>query len=170
MFVIFIMGVLFSYFIQSKFLMKNAPEKPPKIESNTEIKTETKIVYVPKETIKYVDQATGKEIIVTEKTDVEANIGKPTINVKINGKENEFKKSDDERFVFDKNKLVLDQISKITIETKIDPVKINNTKHWGIGAGYRSKKIGGMLTFPLNKKVNIDGWVYYNRKEKTAEL
>ncbi|MCQ2581871.1 MAG: hypothetical protein MJ170_02710 [Alphaproteobacteria bacterium] len=135
-----------------------------------ETKTETKIVYVPKETIKYIDQATGNEIVLQEKTDVEANIGKQTINVKINGKEVEFEKSDDERFVFDKNKIVLDQVSKMAIDINVQPVKIDKTKHWGIGAGYGSKKIGGILTFPIDKKINLDGWVYYNNEEKKGGI
>lgn len=136
-----------------------------------ETKTETQIVYVPKETIVYVDPSTGKRITTKEKTDIEANIGKPSVNIKINGKETEVQKEDNERFVFDKNKIVLDQQSNIMINAQIDPVVINKTKHWGIGVGYGiDNKMGAILTFPINKKNNVDGWVYGDEQNKCGGI
>lgn len=135
------------------------PQKEPvqTVQGNLETKTETKIVYVPKN----VDGSGVKE-----KTDVEANVGKPSVNVKINGHKAEIKKSDDERFVFDKNKIVLNQDSTITLEAKIDPVIIDKTKHWGIGIGCNSKNIAGVVLFPINRQRNIDGWVCADKEHK----
>lgn len=146
------------------------PTQPTTPEIKTETKTETQIVYVPKQTVVYVDSNTGKEITAQEKTDIQANIGKPSVNVKINGNDAEIKKSDDERFVFDKNKLILNQASTINIATKIDPVVINKTKHWGIGVGYGSHDAAGIVLFPVDKTRNIDGFIYMDKNTKTGGI
>lgn len=130
----------------------------------TKTETKTEIVYVPKETIKYytIDKNTGETIenMYTEKTDIEANIGKPSVNVKLNDKDIEINKADDEKYVFEKNKLKLTQSSKVDFDIHVDPIEIDKTKHWGIGGGYNSKNGATVIAeFPINKKGNIDGWV-----------
>ncbi len=170
--VIFICALILGFFIGSNGFLSKRSDISQKIpqsttaQINNETKTETKIIYVPKETVVYVDPKTGKQISETEKTDLEANIGKQTFNIKINGKETEIQKADNERFVFDKNKIVLDQMSTISINAKIDPVVIDKTKHWGIGVGYGSKNAGVIIAIPINKKYNLDGWLYANKEKK----
>lgn len=127
-------------------------------------KTETEIVYVPKETVKYytIDGTTGNTIETErlEKTDIDANIGKPSVNVKVNDREVEIKKDDNEKYVFEKNKLKLTQTSNVDFNIHVDPIEIDKTKHWGIGGGYNSKNGATVIAeFPINKKGNIDGWV-----------
>ena len=142
------------------------PKQEFTIKGSGETKTETKteIVYVPKETIKYytIDKNTGETIenMYTEKTDIEANIGKPSVNVKLNDKDIEINKADDEKYVFEKNKLKLTQSSKVDFNIHVDPIEIDKTKHWGIGGGYNSKNGATVIAeFPINKKGNIDGGV-----------
>lgn len=142
------------------------PKQEFTIKGYGETKTETKteIIYVPKETIKYytIDKNTGETIenMYTEKTDIEANIGKPSVNVKLNDKDIEINKADDEKYVFEKNKLKLTQSSKVDFNIHVDPIEIDKTKHWGIGGGYNSKNGATVIAeFPINKKGNIDGWV-----------
>lgn len=135
------------------------------IEGNGEVKTETKteIIYVPKETIKYItiDSTTGEKVETeyVEKTDIEVKTVKPSINVKLNDEEIEVQKDDDEDYIFEKNKLQLTQNSQVDFDIRVDPIEIDNTKHWGIGAGYGSNGVAAIINFPINKKNNIDGWI-----------
>lgn len=144
------------------------------ITGNSETKTETKteIVYVPKETIKYItiDSTTGEEIETeyTEKTDIEVSTGKPSVNVKLNNKEVEIQKDDDEDYVFEKNKLQLTQSSQVDFNIKVDPIEVDNTKYWGIGAGYGSNGLSAIVEFPIDKKNNVDGWIMKDRDTTAA--
>ena len=71
-----------------------------KIQYKDKVKTE--IAYVPKET------TTTKQ----ENTDLDVNIGKQELNVKLNGKDFKINKSTDEDYLFDKNKVTLNQTSQ----------------------------------------------------------
>lgn len=119
----------------------------PKTEIVTECQTETKteIAYVPK--VVYKD---GKE-----KTDIDMQIGKQTLNVKVNGKEMTVDKADNENFVFEQNKLTLDQTSQANINIEVPT--IDKTKRWEIGVGLSNNGVAGMIGFPV--KENIGGWV-----------
>lgn len=132
------------------------PEKEIVTEYQTETKTE--IAYVPKETIieRYID-ADGNEVTreTTEKTDIDMQLGKQDINIKVNGKEVIVDKADNENFVFDKNKLTLDQTSQANINIEVPT--IDKTKRWEIGVGLSNNGVAGMIGFPV--KENIGGWV-----------
>lgn len=124
-----------------------------KTQSNTtssvvESKTKTEIAYVRKET------KNGKQ----EKPDIIADIGKQDIVIKVNGEEQTFAKADDERFVFDKNKLTLDQTSKVTLDVTVPTV--DKTKRWAVGVGYGDDGIAYTVDFPIGKSNNLGGWVY----------
>lgn len=108
--------------------------------------TETVIEYVPK--IVYVDGT-------REKTDVDMNVGKQELSIKVNGKDFEFQKADDEKFVFDKNKLQFSQSSRAELNINV-PV-IDETRRWQIGVGISKDGAVGMVGFPLKK--NIGGWI-----------
>lgn len=124
----------------------------PEVQTDTvsvvDHKTETKtqIEYVPK--IVYVDGT-------VEKTDVDMNIGKQELAVKVNGKEFEIVKSDDEKYVFDKNKLQLTQTSLAELNIKVPT--IDKTKRWEIGIGGSKDGAVGLIGFPING--NVGGWV-----------
>lgn len=110
--------------------------------------TKTEIAYVPK---KVVD---GKQ----EKADMVADIGKKDFTIRVNGKEQTFVKSDEEKYVFDKNKLTLDQTSKVTLDVAVPTV--DKTKRWGIGVGYGEDGMAYTVDFPINKSDTVGGWVY----------
>lgn len=109
-----------------------------------ETRTETKTVvrYVPKESPKDAD--------------VDVTIPKQTLTVKVNGKEQTFQKSDNEKYVLDKNKIALEQQSKASIDIKVPT--IDNTRRWELGVGVdKHGQPAGMVGFPI--KSNIGGWV-----------
>ena len=138
-------------------------EKPIYIEGETITKTE--IAYIPKEVIveKYIDSATGKEENkeFVEKTDIEANIGKQEIIMNLNGQEVEFKKTEDEKFVFDKNKITLEQSNVIKIDATVQPVIIDKTNRWAIGVGKANGSgVAYTVDFPIGKSETFGGWVY----------
>lgn len=118
------------------------------ISSVVESKTNTQISYVPKTVVN------GKE----EKTDMQAGIGKTDFVVRVNGQEQTFTKADDERFVFDKNKLTLDQTSKVTMDINV-PTR-DNTKRWAVGIGYGDDGIAYTVDFPIGKSDTYAGWAY----------
>lgn len=140
-------------------------EKPIYITEQAQAKTVTEIAYVPKKIIveKYIDPATGKEVDITvrEKTDLEANIGKQDFNIKVNNKNVVFDKTDDEKYVFDKNKISLEQSSTVTFDVKVPTQVIDNTKRWSIGVGKASESgIAYTLDFPIGQSNTFGGWIY----------
>ena len=128
----------------------NYAEKPQSntISSVVESKTKTEIAYVRKET------KNGKQ----EKSDIIADIGKKDFTIRVNGKEQTFTKSEDEQYVFDKNKLTLDQTSKVTLDVTVPTV--DKTKRWAVGVGYGDDGMAYTVDFPVGKSNNLGGWVY----------
>lgn len=158
--IFFVLGFAISYkfFPQETIITK---EKTVKGDVRTETKTE--LVYIPKTV--YIDSAGQKQ---TENTDLQMDIGKQELNVKINGKDAVIKKEDSEKYVFDKNKLQLNQSSKSEINITVPTV--DKTKHWGVGIGYGYKGIAYNVDFPINKKNGLGGWVYGDDDKKAAGL
>ena len=109
------------------------PVAEPEIKTEVKYKTDTKteIVYVPKYI--YKDGS-------TEKTDVDVNVGKQELAVKVNGKDFEIQ---------------LNQTSRSDLNITV-PV-IDKTKHWEIGIGASKEGAVGMIGFPV--KNNIGGWI-----------
>lgn len=128
--------------------LHTCPVAEPEIKTEVKYKTDTKteIVYVPKYI--YPDGS-------TEKTDVDVNIGKQELAVKVNGKDFEIQKAEDEKYIFDKYKLQLNQTSRADLNITV-PV-IDKTKHWEIGIGTSKDGTVGMIGFPI--KNNIGGWI-----------
>lgn len=149
-----VVGLVAGYLIGQHFIKPVTIEKPPVIKTEYQTETKTQVVYVPKEP--------------GEKTDLEANIGKQELNVKVNGKDAVIQKADDEQYIFDKNKIVLDQTSKATIDINVPT--IDKTKHLGIGAGFGNHGIAYTLTIPVNKKLNTDGWAYHDSDTTAAGI
>lgn len=147
-------------------------EKPIYIEGKSEAETKTQIAYVPKETIieKYINVETGKEVTKEslEKTDLDATIGKTEFNVKLNGKDVEFQKSDDEKYVFDKNKVALNQTNTIIFDATVTPQVVDNTKRWGVGVGYGTNSTAYMIDFPIGRSDYLNGWIYKDDESKTV--
>ena len=114
----------------------------------TESVTKTAIAYVPKKVVN------GKQ----EKADMVADIGKKDFTIKVNGKEQTFEKSDEEKYVFDNNKLTLDQTSRVTLDVNV-PTR-DNTKRWAVGVGYGENGMAYTVDFPIGKSDTVGGWVY----------
>lgn len=147
-------------------------EKPIYIEGKATTNTKTQIAYVPKETVieRYIDAKTGKEVAKEslEKTDLDATVGKTEFNVKLNGKDVQFIKSDDEKYVFDKNKVALNQTNTITFDATVSPQIVDNTKRWGIGVGYGKNGTAYTVDFPVGNSNYIGGWAYKDDKSDSA--
>lgn len=150
-------------------------EKPIIVKGETETITKTEIAYIPKETIikQYVNSSTGEitEEAITEKTDLDANIGKTEFNVKLNGKDVTFKKDDNEKFVFDKNKIALEQTSTVTFNATVSPCVIDKTRRWSVGVG-KSNHNGTAYTidFPIGNTNTFAGWVYKDDDSETIGI
>ena len=143
------LGFLIGILAMTQDVVKDV-EKPQlnTISSVVESKTKTEIAYVRKET------KNGKR----EKADIIADIGKQDIVIKVNGEEQTFAKADDERFVFDKNKLTLDQTSNVTLDVTVPTV--DKTKRWAVGVGYGDDGMAYTVDFPIGKSDAVGGWVY----------
>lgn len=120
-------------------------QKTPQNESVT-AKTETKT----KTVVRYVEKKSERD------SDVDISIPKQTLTVKVNGKEQTFQKSDNEKYVLDKNKIALEQQSKATVDIKV-PV-VDETRKWELGVGVdKHGQPAGMVGFPV--KGHVGGWV-----------
>jgi hypothetical protein len=144
----FLLGFVAGYFFCQKTTAPVTIEKPPIVKTEYQTQTKTEVVYVPK----------GED----EKTDIEVNANKPDLNIKVNGKEAVFNKEYNENYLFERNKLVLDQQSKASINIEVPT--IDKTKHYGAGPGLSNHGLAGMITYPVIKKANLDGWVYGDRE------
>lgn len=143
-FVCFVIGFLagFSYrAIKHKCPIAKAVQN----ESVTaETKTETKTV------VRYVEKESPDD------ADVDVTIPKQSLTVKVNGKTQTIKKSDNEKYVLDKNKIALEQQSKASIDIKVPT--IDNTRRWELGVGVdKHGQPAGMVGFPV--KGHVGGWV-----------
>ena len=79
----------------------------------------------------------------------------------LNGQEVEFKKTEDEKFVFDKNKITLEQSNVIKIDATVQPVIIDKTNRWAIGVGKANGSgVAYTVDFPIGKSETFGGWVY----------
>lgn len=119
------------------------------------IKTETKTV------IKYVPKKTKED------TDVDIQIPKQKITVKINDQVTELKKDDKEKYMFEKNKLQLNQQSQIDLNIHVPIIR----KRWGVGVGYNNKNGEAyILKFPIPKSEKVDGWIYKDSNSITGGI
>ena len=150
-----LIGFIFGYLIGSK---KEPVVKYQKLPAEVKTETKTEIQYIPKEVNKITD--------TKEKTDVEVNIPKPDLHVKVNGHEAVINKATDEKYIFDENKLQLNQQSYATVDLKIPT--IDNTRKWTAGVGYSNHGAAGTVKFPIYKQVG--GWVYGDKKTAAAGI
>lgn len=97
---------------------QSTPTVQPKImNEKATVGTKTTISYVPKEReLVYVNNVPK---YVKEDTDVEANIDKPAVTVKVNGKKQKFDLQQNETQKFEDGKVVLDQKSTVEFDIKV---------------------------------------------------
>lgn len=143
-----IVGITFFVggFVGYKIHRPNCP-KPEVIHAESNQVVSTAISYPPKQ----IDPITK----LPEKTDIDVKIKKPELSIKVNGHEGVIKKADDEKFLFDNNKLSLEQSSKADININIPDL----TKHWSlIGGAYyntleRQIRPAGGLKYPVYRSI-----------------
>lgn len=92
--------------------------KPPIVKEVVRTQTQTEVAYVPKETVIYRDTKTGRELTATEIESMSLNVRPSDFYFTVNGKPQKFSKTDEERWVFDKNKLAINQTSTAAIEIR----------------------------------------------------
>lgn len=119
------------------------------IPGDVNTKTDTSIAYVPK---------TNSKINSSKKdADIDAAINKPEITVRVNGQEQTIHKSSQEKFVFDENKLLLNQTTHATVDIKVPT--IDSTRRWSAGIGYGNHGLAGKIDFPISKSNKVGGWI-----------
>ena len=108
----------FYMFHKQTHVEQPTPTLQPKIMNETAtLNTNTTVSYVPKEReLVYVDNV---PTYVQENTDVEANIEKPAVVVKVNGKTQKFDLQENETQKFENGKVVLDQKSTVEFDIKV---------------------------------------------------
>ena len=123
---------------------------PTPISQNTSANIQTGLITQIKYTARTITQN-----ISQVKENIAANIGKQDFTINVNGEDYAFTKADDEKCMFEKNQLVLDQKSNIVINIKTEPVIIDNTKHWGFGVGLSRGGLNIIGSCPLGKVTDI---------------
>lgn len=119
--------------------------KPPQVKETVKTDTITKLQYVPGETIYLpAPTPTNPNATLEEKLDGKFTIGKSTFVYELNGKPGQFTKSDDERYVLDKNMIRLDQSSTVTIKADIPAVDL--TRRNAIGPYVTTESYGVMAS------------------------
>lgn len=121
--------------------IKQNNEQPPKVV--TDATTETKIKYVPKETIVYKDPVTGKTVTEKETTDIDLGVKPPSISMKYNGKNYQMAGISGETSKFADGKLVGEVSTSATIDvTDI----VNHELARSLKEREKDVSIGGYLT------------------------
>ena len=102
------------------------------VTGNITTNTTTTIGYVPKPK--------------NDNTDIKMNIPKTDLIINVNGKRVTFDAESSENYLFEKNRLELDQSSKVNFSVTVKPTDL--TKRWGIGVGYIDR-LTGIITGPI---------------------
>lgn len=109
---------LFYIFHRQTHVEQSTPTLQPKImNEKATVGTKTTVSYIPKE--KELVYVNNVPTYVKEDTDVEANIDKPAVTVKVNGKKQKFDLQQNETQKFEDGKVVLDQKSTVEFDIKV---------------------------------------------------
>lgn len=150
----FLLGFIAGHFFCQKTTEPEKIDAPPIVKTEYKTQTKTEVVYVPKDN--------------GEKTDVEVNVPKQDLNIKVNGKDAVFSRSDNEDYIFERNKLVFDQKSSASINIKVPT--IDKTKRNAVGLGLESHKndfystISYQRVYKVNKAVEAE--IHYDVIDK----
>lgn len=139
--------------------LQSEKDRPPVIKETVKTITDTQIAYVPKETIIYKDPITGQES--KKQLDGKFEIGKQEFIYTVNGKPGKFTRTDDEKYVFERNMMQLTQNSQIHIEAEIPT--IDKTKYGAIGIGIGTHGLAGKLDIR-------EFWLYLDKDTKAGGL
>lgn len=110
--------------------------------------TETKTV------VRYVEKKRNDD------ADIDVKVQKPQLTVRVNDKTQKIVKADNEKYLFDKNKLSLEQTSKYMINIKVPRSK------YALGLGASENGAAMLVCGPAAGQT--DWWVYADKKVKAA--
>ncbi|GMB00876.1 hypothetical protein [Pelosinus sp. IPA-1] len=152
----FVVGIVTGYTIchvlgegdrQALAIEKN---KPPVIKETVKTVTDTKIAYVPGETVYLPSEVREVPVSTVDKNtpgaastklDGKFDIGKPDFVYQVNGKVGKFTKTDDEQYIFDKSMLDLKQTSTIKIQAEIPTIDLTRHNVLTVGAMFTKGKV-----------------------------
>lgn len=147
---------------------QSTPTLQPKImNEKATLNTKTTVSYVPKQKeLRYINNI---PTYVKEDTDVEANIEKPAVTVKINGKTQKFNLQQNETQKFEDGKVVLNQKSTVEFDVKVPKRhELNVYGQEEFRAGKFHSQVGidkqnGKLVYGAKYDINDKEPVYYVR-------
>ena len=147
---------------------QSTPTLQPKIMNEKAIiGTQTTVSYVPKQKeLRYINNV---PTYVKEDTDVEANIEKPAVTVKVNGKTQKFNLQQNETQKFEDGKVVLNQKSTVEFDIKVpERHELNVYGQEEFRAGKFHSQVGidkqnGKLVYGAKYDINDKEPIYYVR-------
>ena len=147
---------------------QSTPTLQPKIMNEKAIVgTQTTVSYVPKQKeLRYINNV---PTYVKEDTDVEANIEKPAVTVKVNGKTQKFNLQQNETQKFEDGKVVLNQKSTVEFDVKVPELhELNVYGQEEFRAGKFHSQVGidkqnGKLIYGAKYDITDKEPVYYVR-------
>lgn len=147
---------------------QSTPTLQPKIMNEKAIVgTQTTVSYVPKQKeLRYINNI---PTYVKEDTDVEANIEKPAVTVKVNGKTQKFNLQQNETQKFEDGKVVLNQKSTVEFDVKVpERHELNVYGQEEFRAGKFHSHVGidkqnGKLVYGAKYDINDKEPIYYVR-------
>lgn len=147
---------------------QSTPTLQPKIMNEKAIVgTQTTVSYVPKQKeLRYINNV---PTYVKEDTDVEANIEKPAVTVKVNGKTQKFNLQQNETQKFEDGKVVLNQKSTVEFDVKVpERHELNVYGQEEFRAGKFHSQVGidkqnGKLVYGAKYDINDKEPIYYVR-------
>lgn len=147
---------------------QSTPTLQPKImNEKATINTKTTVSYVPKQKeLRYINNI---PTYVKEDTDVEANIEKPAVTVKVNGKTQKFNLQQNETQKFEDGKVVLNQKSTVEFDVKVpERHELNVYGQEEFRAGKFHSQVGvdkqnGKLVYGAKYDINDKEPIYYVR-------
>lgn len=147
---------------------QSTPTLQPKImNEKATLNTKTTVSYVPKQKeLRYINNI---PTYVKEDTDVEANIEKPAVTVKVNGKTQKFNLQQNETQKFEDGKVVLNQKSTVEFDVKVpERHELNVYGQEEFRAGKFHSQVGidkqnGKLVYGAKYDINDKEPIYYVR-------
>ena len=147
---------------------QSTPTLQPKImNEKATLNTKTTVSYVPKQKeLRYINNV---PTYVKEDTDVEANIEKPAVTVKVNGKTQKFNLQQNETQKFEDGKVVLNQKSTVEFDVKVpERHELNVYGQEEFRAGKFHSQVGidkqnGKLVYGAKYDINDKEPIYYVR-------
>ena len=159
---------LFYLIHRQTYVEQSTPTLQPKIMNEKAIiGTQTTVSYVPKQKeLRYINNI---PTYVKEDTDVEANIEKPAVTVKVNGKTQKFNLQQNETQKFEDGKVVLNQKSTVEFDVKVpERHELNVYGQEEFRAGKFHSQVGidkqnGKLVYGAKYDINDKEPIYYIR-------